>query len=149
MSKLLRFSNTVLMILAAASHLPAQVTTGRIVGSVADPTGAVVPNAGITVVHQGTSESRRVRTNERGEFMVPYVRIGEYSITAETSGFRPETQTWYVESQQVYGFVDEITHFLDCVKTRQTPQCAAADAIKTHKLVFDILEQMKRHGRQL
>jgi outer membrane receptor protein involved in Fe transport len=93
MSKLLRFSNATILLILAAGHLPAQVTTGTIVGSVADSSGAVMPNAEITVVHQGTSESRRVRTNERGEFVVPYVRIGEYSITAETSGFRPETQT--------------------------------------------------------
>src|SRR6185295_6922505 len=37
--------------------------------------------------------TRKTRTNDRGEFNVPFVRIGEDSITAESQGFRTQTQT--------------------------------------------------------
>ena len=71
----------------------AQVTTGTIVGVVEDSTGAIIINAKVTAVHQGTGESREVRTNDRGEFNFPFLHIGEYTLTAEASGFRSQRQT--------------------------------------------------------
>ena len=84
------------LLLMIAGQLPAQVTTGTIVGVVTDPSGAVVPNVNVTVVHQGTKDTRRTATNERGEFNVPFVRTGEYAISAESQGFRTQTQTGIV-----------------------------------------------------
>ncbi len=80
----------------AAGQALAQVTSGTIVGVATDPTGAVIPNAAITVIHLGTKDTRRTQTNERGEFNIPFVRIGEHSISAETQGFRTQTQTGIV-----------------------------------------------------
>jgi outer membrane receptor protein involved in Fe transport len=80
----------------AAGQASAQVTSGTIVGVAADSTGAVIPNAAITVIHLGTKDTRRTQTNDRGEFNIPFVRIGEHSISAETQGFRTQTQTGIV-----------------------------------------------------
>src|SRR5256885_1697782 len=94
------FTSALLLTIAvstiAVNQAPAQVTSGTIVGVTADSTGAVIPNVGITVVHEGTKDTRKTRTNERGEFTVPFVRTGEYSISAETQGFRPHTETGIV-----------------------------------------------------
>src|SRR5215467_7733181 len=79
--------------LCLTSNLNAQVATGTIVGVVEDATGALVPNVQITIVHVGTAESRSTRSNERGEFSLPYVRIGEYTVSAEAGGFKKETLT--------------------------------------------------------
>ena len=96
MRHLSRISLTAILLAIVAGQAPAQVASGTIVGISTDSSGAVIPSAGITVVHQGTGDTRKTRTNERGEFNVPFVRIGEYSITAETQGFRPQTQTGIV-----------------------------------------------------
>ena len=72
--------------LLLAASLRAQVATGTIVGVVQDATGAVVPNAQVNVLHVATAESRQTRSNERGEFSLPYLRIGEYSVSAEAGG---------------------------------------------------------------
>lgn len=96
MFRLSRIFRAALLAMIAASQLPAQVTSGTIVGVVADSTGAVIPNANVTVVHQATKDTRQTRTNERGEFNVPFVRIGEYSITAGSQGFGSQTQTGIV-----------------------------------------------------
>src|SRR5262249_31932218 len=61
-----------------------------------DPTGAVVPNATITAIHLGTKDTRRSQTNERGEFSIPFVRIGEHSVSAEKQGFRTQTRNGIV-----------------------------------------------------
>ena len=80
-------------LLVTCALATAQVTSGTIVGVTTDSSGAVIPGAGITVVHQGTQDTRKTKTNERGEFNVPFVRTGDYSITAEMQGFRSRTQT--------------------------------------------------------
>ena len=87
MCNLSRIFSTALLVTAAVSQASAQVASGTIVGVAADSTGAVIPNVNITVVHQGTKDTRKTRSNDRGEFNVPFVRTGEYSITAETQGF--------------------------------------------------------------
>src|SRR5262249_14927719 len=84
--------SALLLIAFASGQVGAQVTSGTIVGAAADPTGAVVPNAAVTAVHLGTKDIRRTRTNERGEFSIPFVRIGEHSVSVEKQGFRTQTQ---------------------------------------------------------
>jgi outer membrane receptor protein involved in Fe transport len=96
MFSLRRTCDSVVLLIATLSQLPAQVASGTIVGAVADSSGAVIPNASITIVHQATKDTRQTRTNERGEFNVPFVRIGEYAVTAESQGFRSQMQTGIV-----------------------------------------------------
>ena len=67
---------------------PAQVSTGTVVGTVTDPTAAAVVNAKVTLRHLATNETREVFTNDRGEFTAPFLRIGDYSVTAAVRGFR-------------------------------------------------------------
>ena len=89
-----RISATKLLLWVSLAMLPllppahAQVSTGTITGSVTDGSGAVIPNAEITVKHLGTSESRVVRSNDRGEFTAAFLRVGDHSLTAVAQGFK-------------------------------------------------------------
>ena len=65
----------------------AQVTTATITGSVADPNGAFVPGAQITVSNELTGFNRTVTTNDEGIYVVPLLPPGEYTVAAEKSGF--------------------------------------------------------------
>ena len=69
MSGIFRAFITGLLVTCAVAT--AQVTSGTIVGVTTDSSGAVIPGAGITVVHQGTQDTRKTKTNDRGEFNVP------------------------------------------------------------------------------
>src|SRR4051812_11037889 len=62
-------------------------------GSVADPSGAVVPGAKITVVEVDTHLSREAISNSEGFFVVSSLRPTRYSMTVEASGFRSYHQT--------------------------------------------------------
>jgi hypothetical protein len=73
------------------SAAQAQVSTGTIVGVVADTTGAVIANADVTLRHTATGEVRQTRTNQHGEFNAPFVRIGGYSLSVAAQGFKTET----------------------------------------------------------
>ncbi len=59
-----------------------------IVGTVTDPSGSVIPAAKVTVTNDGTGQVRTIETNSSGNFLVPDLSIGKYSVRAEASGFK-------------------------------------------------------------
>ena len=73
----------------------AQVNTGRISGTVADHTGAVIPGASIVVTNQDTQLSWKATTDHRGFYIVTSLPVGTYSVEAEAPGFRKARQTGY------------------------------------------------------
>ena len=68
--------------------LPAIVSAqeAAVSGVVTDSSGAVLPGATITALHQATGNIFEVVTDEKGAFRMP-VRTGDYTVKAELSGF--------------------------------------------------------------
>jgi hypothetical protein len=69
---------------ASAAH--AQVLYGTLTGTVADSTGAVIPNASVVITNQGTAEVRTVITSTQGEYSALNLAPGIYTVTVERSG---------------------------------------------------------------
>lgn len=70
----------------------AQNLTGEIDGVVHDPSGAVVPNAVVTIRNTDTNlVERKIRSNGRGEFGAPQLAVGTYSVIVRSKGFRTTT----------------------------------------------------------
>ena len=63
-----------------------------IVGTVTDPSGAVVPNVVITITNTDTGVSRTFATNDSGQFVAPDLQIGHYVVKAESKGFKSSEQ---------------------------------------------------------
>jgi hypothetical protein len=61
--------------------------TGRIAGTVTDPSSAVISGAKITVTNAGTGASRVTTSDKDGNYQVLDLPIGTYRITAEKTGF--------------------------------------------------------------
>lgn len=61
---------------------------GGIVGTVRDPSGAVVPSAKVIVTNAGTSLSRSATANAQGYYVVPSLVPAQYDIKVQASGFR-------------------------------------------------------------
>jgi hypothetical protein len=57
-------------------------------GTVTDPSGASVPNVAITVTHTESGEVRHVTSNGEGQFALPALKIGHYTLRAEGQGFK-------------------------------------------------------------
>src|SRR5437763_8152501 len=68
-------------------------TTGKIVGTVTDPSGAVVPKAQITLQNLATNATSTVTSNEAGNFTFPSVTPGPYKITVTSAGFQTANVT--------------------------------------------------------
>ena len=77
----------------ASAPAAAQVTTATIYGRVLDPSGAVIPGAAISAVNESTGVAKSAESNERGEFAVPYVPVGPYTVTVESTGFNTHVQS--------------------------------------------------------
>jgi Carboxypeptidase regulatory-like domain len=68
----------------------AQQETATITGHVSDASGAGVSKATVTVTNVETNISTRTETDERGFYVIPSLRPGAYTVTAEGTGF-PKT----------------------------------------------------------
>ena len=79
-------------LLMAGRYGLAQVDEGSITGTVQDTTGAVVPNAQVTLVNTDVGLTLETRTNGSGGYTFSPVRIGHYSISVTASGFAKTTQ---------------------------------------------------------
>jgi hypothetical protein len=74
-----------LMTVRAAS---AQETRATILGQVRDSSGAVVPTAAVKVTNVATNVSMETKTNPEGQYVLPFLVPGTYSITAGAPGFK-------------------------------------------------------------
>jgi len=66
----------------------AQGTGGRILGRVADPSGAVLANVKVSLVNDATGVSRDTTTNDSGDYTFVEVPVGSYSLNFDLSGFK-------------------------------------------------------------
>src|SRR5438270_13046488 len=89
MHRLLAFLFAIILMTALAW---AQAPTGAITGTVADPTGAVVAGATVTVTNPSTNTQRVAKTNSSGIYDVPALMPGVYNLKAETPGFATQVR---------------------------------------------------------
>jgi len=83
---------TVLASVLAGAPALAQVRTASLVGQVADPSGAVIPQASITVRRTAAGFERRIAADADGTFTLPDLAPGDYEVTAASEGFAVAVQ---------------------------------------------------------
>src|SRR4051812_22260519 len=71
----------------------AQSTSGRIIGRVADSTGAVVSGVTITLVNDATGVSRNTKTNDTGDYTFIEVAPATYHVEYTLQGFKKDVAT--------------------------------------------------------
>lgn len=69
----------------------AQQSTARLLGTVKDPTGGAIPGATVRAINIATSQERSAATDASGDYSIPLLPIGEYTITGEAQGFKTTT----------------------------------------------------------
>jgi carboxypeptidase family protein len=79
---------TVLLCLASSTSLLAQGTTGRVLGRVSDPSGAVLAGVKVTLVNEATNVSRDGKTNENGDYDFVEIPVGTYRVEFDLAGFK-------------------------------------------------------------
>jgi hypothetical protein len=75
------------LLLFVLIRLASADTSGTIRGTVKDSSGAVLQNAKVSVINEGTGEIRRVTADANGSFQFLQLGVGTYSLHVEQSGF--------------------------------------------------------------
>jgi len=76
------------------------VTTGDLTGTVRDATAAVIPAATVTLKSMDTGETRTEQTNSSGAYRFTFVKPGNYTISATSTGLLSDTTKVVVEVGQ-------------------------------------------------
>jgi len=79
--------STVGIAVASALVCPAQVEQGAIAGAIFDQTGASVAKAKVTATNIATQAVATTESNDEGNYKIPYLLPGTYSVVAERAGF--------------------------------------------------------------
>lgn len=110
----------------------AQVETARITGTVTDRSDAVIPGATITITHVATSTSISARSDSEGRYVSGPLRIGEYRVEAEATGFKRAVRSGILLEIQQTALVDlklDVGALTETVSvTSDAPLLATADA---------------------
>jgi hypothetical protein len=83
--------SSLILVLFAAGFAPAQGLS-TIVGTITDPSGAVVPSAHVMVTQVGTGIARTVDADSQGYYVLPSLRPTKYDLSVEATGFRKYVQ---------------------------------------------------------
>jgi hypothetical protein len=135
----------------AASAAMAQVDTGTILGTVKDPTGAVIPNAKVTIVNQGTGETIISMTRADGTYIVTPLKIASYRISVEVAGFKKEENAAFelnIQQQAVVDFVLQAGATSETVQVTSTaPLLQTQSAVVGQVIGAQTVENMPLNGR--
>jgi hypothetical protein len=150
--------NLLLVVLGAlvfclAGSVHAQDATGRVIGSVTDPQGAVVPDAKVTVTNTGTQISNTTVTDGNGHFEVLNLPIGTYHVTVEHEGFnRDVTQDKQLQINQSLRF--DITLTVGAVNESVTVEAQVAGVETVNHtvggtVIGEAIQQAPLNGRNV
>ncbi|MGH9674647.1 MAG: carboxypeptidase regulatory-like domain-containing protein, partial [Bryobacteraceae bacterium] len=120
------------ILLALASLATAQDARGTLVGRIVDSTGAIVPNTGVRATNVSTGVVAAAKTNESGNYVLPYLIPGTYTVTAEVQGFKRfvrENVQIRVNDRVELNIEMEIGNVSESVEVKaETPLLATAEA---------------------
>ncbi len=76
-----------------ACSVAAQVKSSAITGVITDSSGARVPQAAVTVINEATNVSSVTQGSDAGDFTVPYLSAGRYTLIVKATGFQTYRKT--------------------------------------------------------
>ena len=117
-----------------------------ITGTVVDATGAVVPNAAISLTNPATDQVRQDTSNSAGAYRFANVGVGTYALSASVAGFRKYTKTDIVEEDIAL-----------TVGSQQQTVTVAADALQVQSETSEVstlisgeqVSQLSTNGRNV
>src|ERR1039457_2821498 len=75
-------------LVCACATVFGQGTTSRVLGTVQDSSGAVVPDASVKLINEGTRQTFEAHSSSSGAYAFEAVQSGAYQLDVEAKGFR-------------------------------------------------------------
>ena len=108
MKKLLLVLLAAVALSSAPFLLLAQTSQGILAGAARDKTGAVIANAKVTLLNEGTGEVRETMTKADGTYRADAIPPGRYTVTIEQAGFDTRKATGVVVNPSVVSSYDAV-----------------------------------------
>jgi hypothetical protein len=138
-------------LLGAAVLLSAQDSRGTFSGSVTDAQGSAIPKAKIVATEAQTGVKSTAFTGTTGEYTIPFLPPGIYSITAEVAGFKTYTQNGMTLSAGEHPVVDihlDVGSIKDAVTiTAEAPILVTANPSLGQTITTAEVEDVPINGR--
>lgn len=144
-SRLATFSWTVAVLMAGfVFPAAAQVITATISGTVADTSGSVIPDARVTAANTGNGLTRTTTTGPDGQFVLPFLPIGTYTLKVERTGFKnfvregielSVNQIAAIEAQLTVGQASETVTVEANANILATDTAQISGVVDSHRLV--------------
>jgi len=112
---------------------------GTIVGTVTDPTGAIVPAAKVKITDEATTQARDGTTNAQGYYVFPSLRPSTYTVSVDASGFAP-TIIKSVKLQADESVTVNVTLTVKQTKESITVEAAASQVNTTTATVGEVVD---------
>ena len=93
MNKLKCFSLCTWVTICMISQAYGQLTTATVTGTVTDPSGGPIPDAGVTLVNLSRGATRTAVADAAGRFSFDFVQVGTYRLTVSQTGFATGTRS--------------------------------------------------------
>ena len=78
----------VFLMICAPAAAWAQSSTGAVLGTVSDPSGAVIPDARVGLINLATNQRAQTASNQTGYYEFPFVVPGRYRVEVSAKGFK-------------------------------------------------------------
>ena len=140
-----------LLLMAIVPAASAQEFRGTVSGKVADPSGAVVPNAQITITEETTGAVSKTVSDASGQYVVPFLLPGTYRIQVKAPGFESVVRKGILLQSQEHPILDialPIGNVSDTVTvTSSAPLIDLADASVGQVISTKSVEDLPLNGR--
>ncbi|PYX77837.1 MAG: hypothetical protein DMG66_06690, partial [Acidobacteria bacterium] len=135
------FIAVLLLLLVPAALLSAQTVTAALNGRVTDATGAVLPSSSVTAVNDATGISRGAATSTSGDYQISLLPVGNYTVTAEHSGFKKQSQkiTLQIGANAAADFSLTVGSVTETVEVQATSEAVEP----TRTMVSQVIEERK------
>ncbi|MGH9355662.1 MAG: carboxypeptidase regulatory-like domain-containing protein, partial [Terriglobia bacterium] len=131
--------------------LRCQVTGGMLSGTVTDPSGAVLPNAKITITNAATGVNRQATTDSAGFYTAPNLQPGVYEVTASAAGFATLVRSGIsltVGGQQVLNILMQVGAVSQQVHVSAAPPIVQLSTSEiTHEVGATTVRELPLNGR--
>src|SRR5439155_12358056 len=124
----------ILMLAIMAPALWSQTTTGVILGTVLDSSGAVIPGVSIQITNEETGAVQNTVTDEAGRYNIPALQVSTYDVQASLVGFQTLIKkkiTLTVGGQSVIDFTLQVGQTQEAVTVQ-------ADTVQVETTTSDI-----------
>ena len=124
-------------------------TASTITGTIQDQSGAVIVGAKVSVRNLETNLARELVTDAEGRFAFPELRVGQYQVRAEQTGFKPAVRNLNltIGEKAVLNLTLEISVELDVTIVDSTPLINTSSAELSYLVSERAIRELPLNGR--